>query len=223
MTSWQEWLSETRPLVTPTISITNRGSTTSSPSSSSSSSSLLREVVLGASDLGGMATALNGVGEPVAGRPNCFWLRPGSLALRLLPSPMSALVLRAPGKALGQVQEELGRRGLVRARPIGQTGASAGQLLLQAPELDGLDIRICGHQGEDLPGVFAEGEEVLRENVLDELNPAIDVQPVEEEGGLAASVPAAQYRRMSNGGSGVGDCWSEFRATVRRPSGWLKK
>jgi hypothetical protein len=192
---------------------------------------LLREVVLGASDLGGMVTALDGVGETVAGRPNCFWLRPGSLALRLLPSPMSALVLRAPNgggggsgrKPLGQVQEELERRGLVRARPIGLTGASAGQLLLQAPELDGLDIRICNYEGEALPVVWAEGEEVLRENVLEELNPAIDVQPVVGEGDLAASVPAAHYRRMSSGGSGVGDCWSEFRATVRRPSGWLKK
>lgn len=222
--SWQEWL-DARPLVTPTLSVLvaddkRRGRATRRRHSTTS---LLREVVLGASDLDGMVGALQGV-APSSGRPNVFWLHPGTLALRLLPSPMSALVLRAGDRSLGQVKATLAHRG-IHAHPIGMTGASAGlgQLLLAAPELHGLDIRICSSP-EGVSPVFPEGDEVLRQDVLDELNPGIDSGEGEEDGGGANSskggVPASRYRKSSGGA--MGDCWSEFRAQLKRPSGFLK-
>lgn len=213
--SWQEWL-EARPLVTPTLSVTEGW--LRRRRQQGSSLSLLREVVLGASDVDGIVGALHGV-APSAGRPHVFWLHPGTLALRLLPSPMSALVLRAGDRSLVEVKAAMERRG-VQAHPIGMTGASAGQLRLAASELTGLDIRICAAPEGMVSPVFPEGEEVLREHCLDELNPGLD-----ENGELGinaggASVPAAQYR--SKPGGAMGDCWSEFRAQMKRPSGFMK-
>ena len=228
---WQEWLSEARPRVTPALSVVSGGSKQEreqqQQQQQQSNPSLLREVVVGAAhtDLAGMAARLDGVGRPVAGRPNVFWLQPGSLALRLLPSTMSSLVLRAPAPmAIGgvaAVREYMERRG-VAAHPIGLTGASAGQLLLSAPALDGLDVRISlAPEGEAPPMVFAEGDEVLRENVLEELNPSIDGPVHHHVGeGAAVSVPAAHYQRTMGG---IGDCWSEFRAQMKRPGGFMKK
>lgn len=228
---WQEWLSEARPRVTPALSVVSGGGREQQEQQQQQqqqpSPSLLREVVVGAAhtDLAGMAARLDGVGRPVAGRPNVFWLQPGSLALRLLPSTMSSLVLRAPTPmgvgGVAAVREHMERRG-VAAHPIGLTGASAGQLLLSAPALDGLDVRISlAPEGEAPPVVFAEGDEVLRENVLEELNPSIDGPVHHHVGeGAAASVPAAHYQRTMGG---IGDCWSEFRAQMKRPGGFMKK
>lgn len=141
------------------------------------------------------------------------------IALRLLHSPMSALVLQVEAGGLAAAKEDLWSRGLD-FEEIGGTGATEGQILLSSPQLRGMDVRICDG-GSALSPYFNEGDEVLREHVFEELNPAI-AQPLAAMEGdrqqQQASSPAAAYRRM---GSRMGDCWSEFRSQLKRPGGFF--
>lgn len=139
------------------------------------------------------------------------------IAMRLLHSPMSALVLHVEAGGLAAAKEDLWRRG-VEFEEIGGTGATEGQILLSSPHLRGLDVRICDG-GAALSPFFNEGDEVLREHVFEELNPALS-QPLAAVGedGKQASSPAAAYRSM---GTGMGDCWSEFRTQLKRPGGFF--
>jgi hypothetical protein len=131
---------------------------------------------------------------------------------------MSSLVLQVDD--LGQVKENMWRRD-VAFEEIGGTGAAEGQVLLSSPLLRGLDIRLCDASAALSP-YFNEGEEELTENVLEELNPAIQQQRGQGAAtGAAASSPAALYRQMEGTGTGMGDCWSEFRSQMNRPSGFF--
>ena len=137
--------------------------------------------------------------------------------MRLLHSPMSTLVLQVETGGLAAAKEDLWSRG-VEFEEIGGTGATEGQILLSSPILSGMDVRICDG-GEALSPYFNEGDEVLREHVFEELNPALS-QPLAtmREGEQQASSPAAAYRSK---GMGMGDCWSEFRTQLRRPGGFF--
>lgn len=139
------------------------------------------------------------------------------IAVRLLHSPMSTLVLQVEAGGLAAAKEDLWRRG-VEFEEIGGTGATEGQILLSSPHLRGMDVRISDG-GAALSPYFNEGDEVLREHVFEELNPALS-QPlaVMGEGGHQASSPAAAYRSK---GIGMGDCWSEFRTQLKRPGGFF--
>ncbi|GAB5031910.1 Hypothetical protein NocV09_00701730 [Nannochloropsis oceanica] len=144
-------------------------------------------------------------------------LQRNSIALRLLHSPMSALVLQVESGGLAAAKEDLWHRG-VKFEEIGGTGAAEGQILLSSPHLHGLDVRICDGEAALSP-FFNEGDEVLCEHVLEELNPAISKSlAAVGEGWKQASSPAAAYRQM---GTGMGDCWSEFRSQLKRPGGFF--
>jgi|EP00624_Nannochloropsis_granulata_P003872 hypothetical protein len=144
-------------------------------------------------------------------------LQRNGIAIRLLHSPMSALVLQVEAGGLAAAKDDLWHRG-VKFEEIGGTGAAEGQILLSSPDLRGLDVRICDG-GAALSPFFNEGDEVLREHVLEELNPAISQSlAAVGEGWKQGSSPAAAYRRM---GTGMGDCWSEFRSQLKRPGGFF--
>lgn len=229
------WLSEDRPVFTPTVRTVSMSST----SLTSTITPRVREIVLGAA--GPRWTELANIvtdeleALPCPGLPHVYTLQGAmtqasagtgitggnGIAMRLLHSPMSALVLQVEAGGLTAAKDDLWRRG-VEFEEIGGTGARESQILLSSPHLRGLDVRMCDG-GAALSPFFAEGDEVLREHVFDELNPAMS-QPLVaiEEGGAdgqqRASSPAAAYRRM---GSGMGDCWSEFRSQLKRPGGFF--
>ena len=248
------WLSEDRPIVTPTVRIVPMSS---SASLASTTSPQVREIVLGAAaNWAELASIVTDELEalPCPGLPHVYALQSGmtsasadneapinsssidpadflkqqqqhsfsllarnGIAMRLLHSPMSALVLQVDAGGLAAAKEDLWRRGVF-FEEIGGTGATEGQILLSSPHLRGLDVRICDG-GAALSPFFNEGDEVLREHVFEELNPALS-QPLAAvgEGGQQVSSPAAAYRKM---GTGMGDCWSEFRTQLKRPGGFF--
>jgi len=249
------WLSEDRPIVTPTVRTVPMSSSTSLASTTRPQ---VREIVLGAgANWAELASIVTDELEalPCPGLPHVYALQSGmvnvsadneaptnangsiepadflrqqqqhsssllgrsGIAMRLLHSPMSTLVLQVETGGLAAAKEDLWSRG-VEFEEIGGTGATEGQILLSSPILSGMDVRICDG-GEALSPYFNEGDEVLREHVFEELNPALS-QPLAtmREGEQQASSPAAAYRSK---GMGMGDCWSEFRTQLRRPGGFF--
>lgn len=253
------WLSEDRPIISPTVRTVPMSSSASAASTTvPMSRQYVREIVLGAGAKweelasivtdelealpcpglphvyalqGAMASASAGNQAPTNSNssidPADFLkqqqqhssslLGGNGIAMRLLHSPMSALVLQVEAGGLAAAKEDLWRRG-VDFEEIGGTGATEGQILLSSPHLRGLDVRICDG-GAALSPFFNEGDEVLREHVFEELNPALS-QPlaVMGAGEQQASSPAADYRSK---GIGMGDCWSEFRTQLKRPGGFF--
>ncbi len=211
------WLTEDRPVVTPTVGLASGAPSTPTPTTSP----LVKEIVLGAGPRWHeLTTTLEEDlhAAPLPQLPHMYALgnvnnnnyaSPG-IAVRLLPSIMSALVLQVEAGGMVRAKEGLWAK-KVPFEEIGSTGAHEGQVLLSSPVLRGLDVRLCDSAVAISP-FFNEGDEVLTEGVFKELNPALEKKV---EGG---NVPAAAYRRE---GTGLGDCWSEFRSQLRRPSGFF--
>lgn len=214
------WLTEDRPVVTPTLAMVSDAS--SIITTTTTTPPLVKEIVLGAGPrMNELATLVQEDlhAQPFPTLSHVYALggndtsTTGGIAMRLLPSIMSSLVLQVP--CMTQAKEDLWAR-KVPFEEIGSTGATEGQVLLSSPLLRGLDVRLCDG-GAPISPFFNEGDEVLREGVFTELNPALD-KPLEGGAGAQGSAPAAAYRRS---GTGMGDCWSEFRTQLRRPSGFF--
>lgn len=219
------WLTEDRPLITPTF---QKSSFCSAPTNAVATP-FVREVVLGAGlrwvEMTRLVTdELDAI--PCPGFPHLYVLHaelsdskapPSSgIFVRLLHSPMSAVVLQVRAGGLNKLKEDLRRRG-VTFEEIGSTGATEGQLLLSSHLLRGLDVRLCDADAVLSP-YFNEGDEVLREHVIEELNPGLSLPLASMEAGQQANSPAEEYRRM---GARTGDCWSEFRSQIKRPGGFF--
>jgi len=91
---------------------------------------------------------------------------------------------------------------VVRTGKIGYTGNGVGQIMLQTTDWMGLDVRFC--QATKYSSMFAEAQESL----------------------LAGSLAELQSPHVLQGGSKQvkeGDCWAEFRANLKHPSGFLQR
>ena len=88
---------------------------------------------------------------------------------------------------------------------IGYTGTQKGQIMLRHPDLHGLDLRLC--ESNKRNSMFAEAQESLMAGSLEELQSTHVLEK-----------PTEVDPRTNNM-----DCWVEFRATVRHPSGFFQK
>jgi hypothetical protein len=125
---------------------------------------------------------------------------------RLIPAP--SLVFYSPN--LDETKERLSRNGLMTAK-IGYSGTSRhGQLMVSHPDLPGLDVRLT--ETTSYLSSFAEAQEALMAGSLDDLQNV----NVLLEGGKEA-------RAQNDAMNGLGDCWVEFRANLKKPTGFFKR
>jgi hypothetical protein len=124
----------------------------------------------------------------------------------------------------------------VTLRKIGHAGRSAhkdlaallqGQYRLESDDLSGLDVRLCG--SEAYQSMFCEAHESLLAGSLDQLQ-SLDVlgagsrrNGLPSEGSTAASHPAEEDCGALDPRTVSSDCWIEFRANLRRPSGFFHR
>lgn len=121
--------------------------------------------------------------------------------LRILPSPVSTLVLQV--NDLEVARSALIARG-IHVDVIGKK--QAPQLVVQAPEtLRGLELRLCA--SSMVTPDFAEGNSTLMEGVI-----------VQQPNSTSLVKSSA-----SDGVSSEGDCWMEFRAMLKNPMGFIRK
>lgn len=91
-----------------------------------------------------------------------------------------------------------------------------GQYTVRNAALDGLDVRLC--DSTELSSSFAEAQEALLSASLDELQSA----NVMAEGGRSSQSEHERYDDSRYDAlNGVADCWIEFRANVKQPSGFF--
>lgn len=102
-------------------------------------------------------------------------------------------------------------KGVVTAK-IGFSGTSQrGQIMVHHPDIPGLDLRLTDsivHSSS-----FSESQEALLAGSLD----GLQSENVLLEGGAEG-----REKAKSDPMTGVGDCWVEFRATMKQPSGFFK-
>ena len=107
---------------------------------------------------------------------------------------------------------------------IGFNGGKNGQILIQHESLTGLDVRFCN--SPDLSSTFAESQESLLAGSLQELQSA-HVLTEGSNNNHNNMNNVDQEKNTSNVRSdkmnGLGDCWVEFRANIKRPTGFFKQ
>ena len=144
------------------------------------------------------------------------WPKNG-IAIRPIPSAKEDRTLPAPSlvfycEDLDQAADRVSRFGAVSGK-IGYNGLEKhGQLMISHPSLPGLDIRLTGCV--EYTSAFPEAQEALLASSLGELQ---NVNVI-VEGGKDASARTKVDDRVNNG-----DCWVEFRANMKRPSGFMKR
>lgn len=98
-----------------------------------------------------------------------------------------------------------------RTAKIGFSSSKTGQYMVSHPDLPGLDIRLT--DTEDFSSHFAEAQQALLAGSLSELQS----NNVLLEGG------GDNNESRSDSMNGLGDCWVEFRANMKQPSGFFNK
>jgi hypothetical protein len=140
------------------------------------------------------------------------------VAIRPLPSAMEDRFLPAPSlvffcEDLEQAADKLSALGAVSAK-IGFNGLQAsGQLMVSHPNLPGLDIRLT--DSTEYTSAYPEAQEALLASSLG----ALQNTNVLLKGGKENKTTRAQTDERAN----VGDCWVEFRANLRQPSGFVNR
>lgn len=138
---------------------------------------------------------------------------PGS-ATHIRPLPMAAEDQQLPPPSLifhsvsPKHTEDVASKAGVHLAKIGYGGSSVGQKMLIHPDLHGLDIRCCTQ--DTFSSSFAEAQESLLAASIDELQSTNTL--------LAGGESGEDDERIGNG-----DCWVEFRANLRRPSGFWQR
>ena len=137
------------------------------------------------------------------------------VVLRPLPAATEDRLLPAPSlvfycSKLEEAKTRLSSMGVTTAK-IGFRGTSKqGQLMVVHKDIPGLDIRLT--ENLDYSSSFFETQEALLAGSLDDLQ-NINVLI---EGGKAS-------KAKQDAKTGLGDCWVEFRANLKSPSGFLKR
>ena len=157
--------------------------------------------------------------------------------LRPLPAAETDLTLSNPSlifqcKSLDTMQEKISDE--VTISKVGFNSlSSSGQLVIHHPAIQGIEIRLC--ESTELSSSFAEAQDSLMAGSLDDLQ---NVNVLAEGGaGKTKSMDVELYSSKSSQGTqniskergkvdamnGLGDCWVEFRANMKRPVGFFDK
>ena len=159
-------------------------------------------------------------GKPVIGLFQ--WPQQAGVAFRPIPAAREDIVLPHPSlvfqcSSLDVAADELSNFG-VDLHKVGFTSgmnrgnnkrSMNGQLAVVHPDFGGLDVRVC--DGSNFNAGFAENQEALMASSLSELQNA----NVLAEGG------GGHQQRNHDFMNGIGDCWVEFRAQMKKPSGFF--
>ena len=136
------------------------------------------------------------------------------IVIRPLPSAKEDRSLPVPSlvfycKDLELAADKLASIGGISAK-IGYNGlASSGQLMVSHPSLLGLDIRLT--DSAECTSAFPEAQEALLASSLSELQ---NVNVLKGDIGTESEKDARDNSM---------DCWVEFRANMKRPSGFVKR
>mmetsp|Transcript_10026 Transcript_10026/g.16647 ORF Transcript_10026/g.16647 Transcript_10026/m.16647 type:complete len:429 (+) Transcript_10026:171-1457(+) len=101
-----------------------------------------------------------------------------------------------------------------RTAKIGFSSSRKGQYMLSHPDLPGLDLRLT--DTETFSSHFPEAQQALLAGSL----PDLQSDDVLLKGGRTSNDKSSSSSDAMNG---LGDCWVEFRANMKQPSGFLKK
>lgn len=175
----------------------------------------LKEVVIPYYDYATYAdgsTIFSNIGHARLKRPKVGVYEWTGSSTRIRPLPTAAEDQRLPPPSLifhCENHEEVGvqQYGATTAK-IGYGGNGNGQLMLLHKDLAGLDVRFCSQNG--VSSTFSEAQESLLAASLNELQSTNTL--------LACGEKAKDDDRLGNS-----DCWAEFRANVKRPSGFLHR
>jgi hypothetical protein len=143
-----------------------------------------------------------------------FTIRPLPIAKVDLNVPSPSIIFQC--ESLDQVQSEFSRHAIL--NKVGFNSMTSGQLMVNHHNLQGIDLRYC--QSKELSSIFQEAQESLMAGSLDDLQNV----NVMVKGGNPQSVgenPAASPTRVDSM-NGLGDCWVEFRANLKRPMGYFE-
>ena len=103
---------------------------------------------------------------------------------------------------------------------VGFSGCgTGGQYMIRNSLLDGLDIRLC--DATELSSSFAEAQEALLAASLDELQSVNVMNEGSNDGRNKSKDSATSQEGGSDAMNGLGDCWVEFRANVKKPGGFF--
>lgn len=139
------------------------------------------------------------------------------LAVRPLPAAAEDRILPAPSLVFSC--PDLDNPPILKGARIGKIGFSGntrqrrqGQLMVAHPDLPGLDLRLS--DSKEYSSSFAEAQDALLAGSLQEL---------QNDNVLLEGGDGRHERMKSDARDGDGDCWAEFRATVKQPSGFVKR
>jgi len=153
--------------------------------------------------------------RPVVG---VYQFRHGGLALRPIPAAkedrlLPGLTLVFQCKNMEQYTRKIREKGAQIAK-IGFSGtAKFGQHIVLHPDLPGLDVRL--DDSVKFSSSFSEAQDALLAGSLNELQNV----NVLLEGGKEDVETRSKPDEMN----GLGDCWVEFRANMKAPSGFIKR
>lgn len=196
------------------------------PEEGASESFRLREIVLPYFDdatYSDGSSLLSHFGQSALSRPlmGIYQWPKNDVVFRPLPAAKEDLTLPPPSfvfrcDSLDNAQTVIENSGATCAK-VGFSGHDRrGQLIVRHELLAGLDFRMC--EATKLSSSFAEAQESLLAGSLDDLQ-NINVMA---EGGKRTSADSDSPGR-SDAMNGLGDCWVEFRANLRNPSGFWKR
>lgn len=155
----------------------------------------------------------------------------GGLVIRPLPSATSDLTLPSPSfifKCDSLKNKEQALINGVSLSKLGCNGIERGQMLIHHHDVQGIELRFC--EARQLSSSFAEAQESLMAGSLDDLQNVnvmveggktrsqydvkIDANDISSQGATKSRVDVM---------NGLGDCWVEFRANIKRPLGFFDK
>ena len=103
---------------------------------------------------------------------------------------------------------------------VGFSGCGrGGQYMIRNSLLGGLDIRLC--DATELSSSFAEAQEALLAASLDELQSVNVMNEGSDDGRNTGKDSSTAQQGGSDAMNGLGDCWVEFRANVKKPGGFF--
>lgn len=171
------------------------------------------------------SSLMSRLGDSALSRPlvGLYQWPQNGIAFRPLPAAKEDLTLPPPSlvfgcESLDNAQQAIDDSGAISAK-VGFSGnGRKGQLIVRHDLLTGLDFRMC-EAGSSFSSIFAEAEESLLAGSLDDLQNA----NVMAEGGAGIYASSNSVQGKSDAMNGLGDCWIEFRANMRNPSGFWQK
>mmetsp|Transcript_10196 Transcript_10196/g.19089 ORF Transcript_10196/g.19089 Transcript_10196/m.19089 type:complete len:419 (+) Transcript_10196:3491-4747(+) len=170
-------------------------------------------------------TLLQSLSKSTLSRPKTglFQWKSASASFAIRPLPIAKVDLNLPSpsmifqcESLDKVQSEYSRD--VNLNKVGYNSITPGQLMVGHEDLQGIDLRYC--QSKELSSMFPEAQESLMAGSLDDLQ---NVNVMVKGGNAQSSndqVVASRTRIDSL--NGLGDCWVEFRANLKRPMGYFE-